>query len=404
METESKHKIRCENLWKVFGQDSHRFMANWDTYKQMNKVQRLKRTRCVVGTREATFNVERGEIYCLMGLSGSGKSTLLRCINRLFEPTAGKVFIDDIDVTALSSTDLRNLRCKMIGMVFQNFALLPHRRLIRNATLGLEIQGMNKTKREKRAREALALVGLEGWEKSYPHELSGGMQQRVGLARALATDPEILLMDEAFSALDPLIRRQMQDEFVKLIKKVNKTIVFVTHDLNEALRIAGHIAVMKDGAIVQQGTPSEIVLKPKTDYVAEFVKDLPKIKFITAADIMEPPDKWVVKPTASINQIIKTMNANQLRFVFVVDDNQRIANVIDYYQLTRNNHDYLDKPVGKQGLFCDYPIPRACQTTFLEQLIEEGAKSKVPTTIQDDIGRLVGIVSREKLLLAITMA
>jgi len=318
MSEETPPKIRCEGLWKIFGPAPEKVIRNWDSLKQLDKIERLKQTGCVVGTREASFNVRQGEIYCLMGLSGSGKSTLLRCINRLHDPTQGEVFIDDEELTALSHQELRDLRRRKIGMVFQHFALLPHRQIIQNVSFGLEIQGINKSEREKKAHEAIELVGLNGWEKSYPYELSGGMQQRVGLARALATDPEILLMDEAFSALDPLIRRQMQEEFVKLIKKVRKTIIFVTHDLNEALRIANHIAVMKDGAIVQQGTPADIVLHPETDYVAEFVKDLPKMKFITASDIMEKPEKWLIKEGLTVSNILGIMDNEHLRFCFVV--------------------------------------------------------------------------------------
>ena len=210
MKDDELTKIRCKYLWKVFGPDPQKIINNWDSYAGMDKIQRLKETGCVVGTRDASFNVKEGEIYCLMGLSGSGKSTLLRCINRLHNPTHGKVFIDGQDITGLPPKELRDLRRKKTSMVYQHFALLPHRRVIDNVSYGLEIQRIDKAKRRKKAYEVLELVGLKGWEKNFPNELSGGMQQRVGLARALATDPEIMLMDEAFSALDPLILRQMQ--------------------------------------------------------------------------------------------------------------------------------------------------------------------------------------------------
>jgi len=405
MAGEPSYKIRCEKVWKVFGPDPKRIIDNWESHRDMDKIERLKETGCVVGTREATFNVELGEIYCLMGLSGSGKSTLLRCINRLHEPTAGKVFIDNEEITALSGLKLRELRRKKTAMVFQHFALLPHRRLLRNAAFGLEIQGVDKSEREKRANEALELVGLKGWEKSYPYELSGGMQQRVGLARALATDPEILLMDEAFSALDPLIRRQMQDEFVKLIKKVKKTIVFVTHDLNEALRIAGHLAVMKDGEIVQQGTPADIVLHPETDYVAEFVRDLPKIKFITASDIMQKPEKWLVKAGDSISSIYNKMDQEYLRFAFIVDEDQRVQNVVDYFRLTgETGIENPDSPPPDNRLSSDFPLLSATPNTFLEDLLTEGAKSKIPIVIKNPEDQVVGIIPRETLLTALTSA
>ncbi len=398
-----KPKIRCENLWKVFGPDSQRIIKGWDTHKDLSKVDLLKQTGCVVGTRDASLVVEHGEIYCLMGLSGSGKSTLLRCINRLHEPTHGKVFIDDQEVTALSYGALRDMRRKQTGMVFQHFALLPHRKLVDNAAFGLEIQGVDKSTREKSAFEALELVGLKGWEKSYPYELSGGMQQRVGLARALATNPEILLMDEAFSALDPLIRRQMQDEFVKLIKVVKKTIVFVTHDLNEALRMGGHIAVMKDGYIVQQGTPAEIVLYPEKGYVEDFVKDLPKMKFMTANDIMTKPEKWLVKEGESVAAIAHKMDHEKIRFAFIVGKDRRIKGAVDWFQLEGEaGAEHQNAPPADKRIIKEYPT--AVPDTFLEDLLKMGAKAKIPIAVRDEQERIIGIIDREKLLVALTRA
>lgn len=398
-----KLKIRCENLWKVFGPDPNRIIHNWDQFKGLDKIKLLKETGCVVGTREATFQVEEGEIFCLMGLSGSGKSTLLRCINRLHEPTSGTVIIDEMDITQMSDASLRNFRREKTGMVFQHFALLPHRRLLDNASFGLEVQGVAKAEREKKALEALELVGLKGWERSYPYELSGGMQQRVGLARALTTDPEILLMDEAFSALDPLIRRQMQDEFVNLIKKVHKTIVFVTHDLNEALRIAGHIAVMKDGAIVQQGTPAELVLHPENDYVEEFVRDLPKIKFITARDIMEPADRYVVRPDDTAKCIIDGMDRNNMRFNYILAADERIVGGLDYFQIVgENGINRTHAPPAKERIIQNFPT--ASQNTFLEELLAIGSTSKLPIVVCDERKRLLGVISREKLLNSLTQA
>jgi glycine betaine/proline transport system ATP-binding protein len=403
MDSQSKPKIRCESVWKVFGDNCEQIIRNWDAYKGMDKVQRLKETGCVVGTREASFVVQEGEIYCIMGLSGSGKSTLLRCINRLHEPNRGRITIGDEEVTSLRRDQLRQLRRKKTGMVFQHFALLPHRRLLTNVALGLEIQGEAKSKREARAHEMLELVGLKGWEKSYPYELSGGMQQRVGLARALAPDPEILLMDEAFSALDPLIRRQMQDEFVKLIKKVKKTIVFVTHDLHEALRIANHIAVMKDGEIVQQGTPADIVLNPEKGYVEDFVRDLPKTKFITAHDIMEPPDRWLLKSGETTAGIIEHMNRENLRFAFLMDENGRVLDAIDFFRVSRVSDSIeLDRPPSPERCSTDFPVCFANPDDFLEDLLDLGVKSKVPTVIRDPDHRVIGIVPREALLHSLT--
>lgn len=405
MEDEKKIKIKCEDVWKVFGSGANSIIKDWDQYKKMTKVERLEKTGCVVGTRQASFQVAQGEIFCLMGLSGSGKSTLLRCINRLHEPSAGKVFIDDEDITALSGLELRDVRRKKTGMVFQHFALLPHRKLVHNAAFGLEVQGVEKKEREKKAYEALELVGLKGWEKSYPYELSGGMQQRVGLARALATNPEILLMDEAFSALDPMIKRQMQDEFVKLIKKVKKTIVFVTHDLHEALRIANHIAIMKDGAIVQQGTPAQIVLNPAKGYVEEFVKDLPKTKFITAQDIMQAPEKWVLPIGSTQEELMNKMNENDLRYAFFVDENQKIQDTVDYFNLALiNGSDKSIEDIPKEKRPSFYPTLSVSGDTFLESLLDKAASTKVPIVVNNDQGKVMGIISRETILTTLQSA
>ncbi|MEU3054148.1 quaternary amine ABC transporter ATP-binding protein [Streptomyces griseus] len=238
---------------------------------------------------DASFTVEPGQIFVVMGLSGSGKSTLLRMLNGLLEPTAGRVLFDGQDLTALSPRDLRRVRSTKISMVFQHFALFPHRSVLENAAYGLEVQGVSREEREVRAAEALRLTGLEGWEKSWPDELSGGMQQRVGLARALATDADLLLMDESFSALDPLIRRDMQDQLLELQKRLKKTIVFITHDLNEAMRLGDRIAVMRDGEIVQLGTAEDILVTPANDYVASFTQDVDRSRVLTASAIMAEP-------------------------------------------------------------------------------------------------------------------
>jgi glycine betaine/proline transport system ATP-binding protein len=398
MTANKRKKVRTENLWKVFGPNPENVIENWDFFgSDMTKAEMKKQTGCVVGVKEASFQVGQGEIFVIMGLSGSGKSTLLRCVNRLHEPNRGKVFIDDQDVTGLSFRDLRNLRREKTGMVFQHFALLPHRRLIGNVAYGLEIQGVSKRKREQKAMESLDLVGLKGWEKNYPNELSGGMQQRVGLARALATDPEILLMDEAFSALDPLIRRQMQDEFIKLLTQVNKTIIFVTHDLHEALRLADYIAVMKSGAIVQQGTPEEIVLSPETDYVAEFVKDLPKIKFITANSIMVEPDIWVANPQEPAAKIIQKLEKENLWYALMVGEDQRVKGVVSYRRLVVENT--RDEPVNSETIDHDYPT--AAVDTFLEDLINIAAKTDIPIVVEDDQKRMVGVIRREHIFNAL---
>ncbi len=388
---DTKPKIECKGLWKIFGPNPTKIVNDWDDYKDLSKTELVKKTSCVVGVRNINLSVRTGEIFVIMGLSGSGKSTLLRCINLLHKPTAGSVVIDGEDITKLSTASLRNLRRQKIGMVFQHFALLPHRRVIDNVAYGLEVRGIDKNKRYEKAREMLELVGLQGWERQFPHELSGGMQQRVGLARALATNPEILLMDEAFSALDPLIRRQMQDEFIRLLKVVNKTIVFVTHDLHEALRIATKIAIMRAGVVEQIGTPAEIVLNPKTTYVAEFVKDLPKAKFVTAGDIMEPAEKWTMPVNSTVDQIINKMDIEGLWYAYVVDEHQRIKGVIDYRNLSNGNGKLREDMI--EGSY-----PSKSQQTFLEELIKMAAKTSIPIAITDDSNRLVGVVTRERLL------
>ncbi len=405
MANETTPKIKCEDVWKVFGPVAQDIIRDWDQYKEMDKVERLAKTGCVVGTQQASFQVGEGEIFCLMGLSGSGKSTLLRCINRLHEPTAGKVFIDNQDITSLSGLELRKIRREKTGMVFQHFALLPHRRLVANAAFGLEVQGVSKKEREQKAYEALELVGLKGWEKSYPFELSGGMQQRVGLARALATNPEILLMDEAFSALDPMIKRQMQDEFVKLIKKVKKTIVFVTHDLHEALRIANHIAIMKDGYIVQQGTPAEIVLKPAKGYVEEFVQDLPKTKFITGQDIMEKPDDWVMPISSSANKVFDKMTEKNIRFAFLADENGRIQKTVDYFVLGPLIEAQTSiNDISEYELSPNYQLASVSSDTFLESILSKAADTKVPIVVNDTQGIVQGVISREIMLQSLQSA
>ena len=278
--------IIMKGVWKIFGASAPEAMAAI-LRDGLDKDEVAKRFGCVVGVADVSIAVRPGEIFCVMGLSGSGKSTLIRHINRLLDPSAGEIFVDGENVMAKSPDELRALRSRKIAMVFQSFGLLPHRTVRDNVALPLEIQAANKQRRFDAAEAALAKVNLSGWGDRYCHELSGGMQQRVGLARALAADPAILLMDEPFSALDPLIRRQLQDEFLALSRSMGKTVIFITHDLDEAIRIGDRIAIMKDGVIVQIDTPEEIVTSPKHDYVAKFVADISRLKVITAGRIME---------------------------------------------------------------------------------------------------------------------
>ena len=278
--TESTESVvKVSNVWKVFGEQAN---AAITAIKEegIGKAQVLERYGCVIGVQDASFDVPRGEIFCIMGLSGSGKSTLVRHINRLIEPSSGNIEVLGRDVSKLSESQLRELRANHIGMVFQHMALLPHRSVRDNVAYPLEIRGVAKSKRWAVSDHVLQLVDLVGYEDRLPKELSGGMQQRVGIARALASDPEVLLMDEPFSALDPLIRMQLQDQFKALVAQLQKTTLFITHDLDEAIRIGHRIAIMKDGIIVQIGTPEDIVMNPADDYVREFVQGISKLKLV----------------------------------------------------------------------------------------------------------------------------
>ncbi len=279
-------RLQAEHLYKVFGRRPDEAVRKLESGSDRDELRADGTTAAVI---DASFTVEPGQIFVVMGLSGSGKSTLLRMLNGLLEPTAGRVLFDGQDLTALSPRELRDVRSTKISMVFQHFALFPHRSVLENAAYGLEVQGVSREEREVRAAEALRLTGLEGWERSWPDELSGGMQQRVGLARALATDADLLLMDESFSALDPLIRRDMQDQLLELQKRLKKTIVFITHDLNEAMRLGDRIAVMRDGEIVQLGTAEDILVTPANDYVASFTQDVDRSRVLTASAIMAEP-------------------------------------------------------------------------------------------------------------------
>ena len=277
--------IRIENVWKVFGNTSQEALDAIQNRK-ISKNEALEKFNSVIGVSNVSFDVKQGEIFCVMGLSGSGKSTLVRHINRLLEPTSGKIFINDQDVMKLDRESLQELRNKKIGMVFQNFALMPHRSVVDNIAMPLEIRGISKNDRLDEANKILDIVELQGWGNKFAHELSGGMQQRVGLARALAADPEFLLMDEPFSALDPLIRSDMQNQLIELQAKLKKTIVFITHDLDESLRLGDHIGILNGGRLVQAGTPEEIIMSPADDYVEAFVKDVNRAKVLRAKTVM----------------------------------------------------------------------------------------------------------------------
>ncbi|REG31630.1 glycine betaine/proline transport system ATP-binding protein [Paracoccus versutus] len=331
--------LDCQSAWKIFGT---RAPAAMDAVQRRNLGKRevLQEFDCVVGVSDASFQVGRGEIFCIMGLSGSGKSTLIRMLNRLIEPTSGQIKVKGRDIGAMSEPDLRELRAKHMAMVFQSVALLPNRTVLENAAFGLEVRGLPKAERNQTAKAALAKVGLADWMERYPGELSGGMQQRVGLARALTSDPEIILMDEPFSALDPLIRRQLQDEFRQLTKELGKSAIFITHDLDEAIRIGDRIAIMKDGVIIQTGTAEELILNPADDYVAEFVAGISKLHLIKAHSVMIPPAEFqrehpgvgleslpLTSPDTDIDGLIELMVGHRSAGLAVVEAGQ-IAGVV----------------------------------------------------------------------------
>jgi len=297
--------IRVEGLWKVFGPHAERLVGSPDA--DLSRSELRAKTGCTVAVKDVTFEVDAGEVFVVMGLSGSGKSTLVRCLTRLVDPTAGRVWLGGEDILAASGSRLREVRRTKFSMVFQHFGLLPHRRVIDNIAYALEVNGVSRDARHARAREVIELVGLQGYEQAYPEQLSGGMQQRVGLARALAVDPEVMFLDEPFSALDPLIRRDMQAEVMRLHRDLGKTMVFITHDLAEAMKLGDRIAIMRDGAIVQVGTPEELIANPVDDYVADFTQDIPKSHVLTLRSIARPAsaDEQAADPALPASTIVR---------------------------------------------------------------------------------------------------
>lgn len=383
-------RIVVEDVYKIFGPRPREVLELARAGRSKGEI--LKATGHTLAVAGAGLEIDAGEIFVIMGLSGSGKSTLLRCLNRLVEPTAGRILLDGRDITALSPRELLQVRRERFAMVFQHFALLPHRTVLGNVEYGLEIRGVEPARRRRRALEALEAVGLAQWADSYPGELSGGMQQRVGLARALATDADILLMDEAFSALDPLIRREMQDELLQLQAELHRTIVFITHDLSEALKLGDRIAIMRDGRIVQVDTPEGILARPADDYVASFTEDVDRSKVFTARNVMRRPE--TVRESDGPRVALRKMEELQLSSVFVVDRERRLRGLVtadDALEAARRGDRTLAGVVRGD-------VPTCQPDTTLYELIPTIARTPWPVAVTDERGRLVGLVARVQVL------
>jgi len=391
-----KPKLIIHSLYKIFGNRPKAALSLLE--KGRSKEEILEETGQTVGLHAIDLEIFEGEIFVIMGLSGSGKSTLLRCLNRLIPPTAGEILLDGTDIASLDEEELREVRRKKLGMVFQNFALLPHRSVIENVAFGLEVQEIPVSERLEKARRTLEMVGLSGYEESMPDQLSGGMKQRVGLARALASDPDILLMDEAFSALDPIIRSGMQDELIDLQSELNKTIVFVTHDLDEALRIGTRIALMKDGRIIQVGTPEEILTAPADEYVARFVAGVDMTRVLTAEGVMKPPD-----PTVWIQSgprvALKLMEEHGISSIFAVTKGKVLKGLIVV-------EDAVAAAKAKMSLeeilITDSPV--TTPETPVRDLMGTVATSQYPVAVVDSCHRLKGVIVRGSLLGALTVS
>ncbi|MBZ6526347.1 glycine betaine/L-proline ABC transporter ATP-binding protein [Aerococcaceae bacterium DSM 111021] len=357
----------------------------------------LAATGATLGVNQATFDVKAGEIFVIMGLSGSGKSTLVRMLNRLIEPTNGNVFIDDANVSQMNKNDLRDIRRKKISMVFQNFGLFPHRTILENTEYGLEVQGVSKAERQKKAERALDNAGLLPYKDQFPDQLSGGMQQRVGLARALANDPDILLMDEAFSALDPLIRRDMQDELIEMQKTMNKTIIFITHDLNESLRLGNRIAIMKDGEVVQVGTGEEILSNPANDYVKRFVEDIDRTKVYTAQHIMEEPTA-VTTQLETPTEALRIMVDEGMSNILVVNKDEQLIGYVtrdEVESLLHQGHDDISSAVQSD-------VPEVESGALIDDLFDVIHDSETPIAVTSNKGELKGVIVRSNVIGAMT--
>ncbi len=380
--------ITIEGLYKVFGKKPESVMPL--VHEGRSKDDILAETGHTLGLKDINLTINKGEIFVIMGLSGSGKSTLIRHFNRLIDPTEGVIKVEDTDVMMLSPKELEHFRRHKMSMVFQRFGLMPHRTVLENVGYGLSIQGQSKAAWSAKAKEWLETVGLAGYEEQYPAQLSGGQQQRVGLARALCTDAEILLMDEAFSALDPLIRSEMQDQLIELQDKLHKTIIFITHDLDEALRIGDRIAILKDGEMVQQGTPDDILLNPATDYVEAFVKDVNRARALTVETVMKPPSRRITADT--IAEALVQMKAMKDDYGYYVNDDG-YQGVVTQETLEACRDDVSQEMSDKVW----EDMPGISPDAMLESVIPETLEAKYPLPVVDEDGNLKGELSRRNL-------
>lgn len=384
--------VKADHLYKAFGRRPNEVVKKLKAGKSRAEVSSLG----IAAVIDASFEVKKGEIFVVMGLSGSGKSTLIRMLNGLWDTTSGTVTIGETDITGVSAQELRDVRRKSVSMVFQHFALLPHRTVIDNVAYGLEIQGMGRAERLAKAQTIIDLVGLAGWADNLPSELSGGMQQRVGLGRALAADTDVLLMDEAFSALDPLIRREMQEQLIELQDALGKTIIFITHDLNEAMFLGDRIAVMRDGRIVQIGTPEEILTDPANDYVAQFVQDVDRARVLTAASVMEPV-RAVVTTSGGPRAALRVMREFQTSVAFVLNRDNSFVGVVrdsDVLKLVKGGETDLRKIIIGDAFSVGPDTP-------LVDLVEPSVESAQAIAVVDEKKRLIGVIPRVTLLAAL---
>ncbi len=391
-------KISIKNLYKIFGKNPRKALAMVNEGKSKEEI--YEKTTMTVGVQDATFDIENGEIFVVMGLSGSGKSTLVRMLNRLIEPSAGEIIVDGENILKMNKQQLVKFRRSKTSMVFQSFALMPHQSVIDNVAFGLELDGIDKQTRQERAIDALKQVGLEGWENAYPAELSGGMQQRVGLARGLAVDPDILLMDEAFSALDPLIRTEMQDELLKLQDRHERTVVFISHDLDEALRIGDRIAIMEGGRVVQVGTPEEILQNPADDYVRAFFRGVDPTGVISAGDIVRENQPTVIwhTPQGSPRATLEMLNNQDREYAYVLDSEHRFYGVVS----TDSLRSLLETAAtGEKTKIEDAFIKEALavkDSESLQDILPQVASHPWPVPVIDEYSSFRGVVSKNRFL------